>query len=222
VRLRRDNGTVVWRRHDFANSYASPLLIEWNGRRQLVCFMAREVVGLDPATGDLLWRHPHENQWLNNIVNPVWSGDGRLFITSEGDAGSQMIQLPTGGESEVRSIWHTRKMRISHRNAIRIGDSLFASNGDFGPAPFSALDLATGELSWRERGFSEAACLRVGDKLLLLDEDGRLALVTATPEKLTVHAQTQVLEREAWTPPALVGKTLYLRDRRTIMALELP
>lgn len=56
---------------------------------------------------------------------------------------------------------------------------------------------------------------------MLLDQDGRLTLATATPKGLTVHSQCQVTERYSLTAPTLVGKTLYIRDLKRILALDL-
>jgi hypothetical protein len=55
----------------------------------------------------------------------------------------------------------------------------------------------------------------------VLDEDGNLGLVTLSPSGPKVLARAEVLARNAWTPPTLVGTRLYLRDRRTIRALDL-
>jgi hypothetical protein len=54
-----------------------------------------------------------------------------------------------------------------------------------------------------------------------LDQDGVLALATPSAQGLTVQSRVQLLERFAWTPPTLVGTRLYLRDRKTIVALDL-
>jgi hypothetical protein len=56
---------------------------------------------------------------------------------------------------------------------------------------------------------------------VILDEDGTLALATPGPTNLTVHAKSPVLGERAWTVPTLVGTTLYVRDRRQIMAIDL-
>ena len=58
-------------------------------------------------------------------------------------------------------------------------------------------------------------------KLGILDEEGTLALATATPQGLDVHSKAQVLERLSWTVPTLVGSRLYLRDHHTIKSLDL-
>jgi hypothetical protein len=118
-------------------------------------------------------------------------------------------------------LWYSRKMRLHHGNAVRIGDYIYGSSGDFGPAFFMAMNIKTGKVAWRERGFKKATCVYADGKLIILDEDGELTLATATPGGLTVHAKCKVAERYAWAAPTLVGKTLYIRDRQHIMALDL-
>jgi hypothetical protein len=58
-------------------------------------------------------------------------------------------------------------------------------------------------------------------KLVIVDEDGDLALATATRQGLQVHAKAELLTENAWTPPTLVGTKLYVRDRKNILALDL-
>jgi len=48
---------VVWTRQDFKNSHASPILIRLDGQEQLVAVMDKIIIGVDPATGELLWSH---------------------------------------------------------------------------------------------------------------------------------------------------------------------
>lgn len=60
-----------------------------------------------------------------------------------------------------------------------------------------------------------------GGKLVIVDEDGEIAVATPTQEGLEVHARAGVLKANAWTPPTLVGSRLYVRDRASIMALDL-
>jgi outer membrane protein assembly factor BamB len=98
---------------------------------------------------------------------------------------------------------------------------VYGSSGDFGPAVIAAVELKTGNMPWQERGFSRASFILADGKLLILDEDGTLALATATPASLTVHAKADVLSGRCWTAPTLAGTRLYLRDRAQVKALEL-
>ena len=68
---------------------------------------------------------------------------------------------------------------------------------------------------------SRSTLIGAGNRLILLDEDGNLALATPGETGLTVHAKAQILQERAWTVPTLSGTTLYVRDRHRIMALDL-
>jgi hypothetical protein len=110
---------------------------------------------------------------------------------------------------------------VHHGNLLPIGDYVYASSGDFGPAPLTAVNIATGEIAWQRRTFAKANFLRVGGKVIVLDEDGKLAIVRLTPEGVKVLAESEQLANPAWTPPTLSGSTLFLRDRASIEALDL-
>jgi hypothetical protein len=55
----------------------------------------------------------------------------------------------------------------------------------------------------------------------MVDEDGGLALAKPSANGLTIISRIELMESNAWTGPTLAGKTLYLRDRKKIMALDL-
>ena len=65
-------GAVVWKGLDFKISYASPILIDVDGQQQAVLMMENEIIGIDPATGALLWQHPHANRTRTNVSTSVW------------------------------------------------------------------------------------------------------------------------------------------------------
>jgi hypothetical protein len=99
---------------------------------------------------------------------------------------------------------------------------VYASSGHDGPAPITAFDVKTGRVLWNTgREFAKAQLIFADGKLIVLDQDGVLALATPSAQGLTVHSRVQLLERFAWTPPTLAGTRLYLRDRKTIVALDL-
>ena len=83
------------------------------------------------------------------------------------------------------------------------------------------MDLKTGVVKWQDRTFKKAQLLRADGKLILLDEDGTLALLRASPEKVEVLSRVDILKNISWTVPTLVGSTLYVRDRHTVAAYDL-
>ena len=222
VAFRQKDGAVAWKRHDFKNSPASPLVIKVDGHDQLVAFMYDTVVGLDPRGGDLLWSYPHPTEFGLNVSTPVWGDDGLLFLSSSYGGGSRVLRLKVaGGRTTVEEVWAHKLMRVHFGNAVRLGDTVYGSSGDFGTAPLTAVDVKTGKVLWRERGLARASFVSAEGRLILLDEDGHLALATPTPEGLKVHSKVALLDGNAWTVPALAGTRLYVRDRRRLMALEL-
>jgi outer membrane protein assembly factor BamB len=216
-------GKIAWQSQDFENGYSSPILIDLDGRPELVVFTAGEVAGLDPDTGALEWSHPHPADYGVNVATPIWSA-GTLFVSSAYNGGSRMLKLSRKGKDgkvAVEELWATKRVRVHFGNAVRLGSRVYASNGDFGAAPLAAIDAATGDMIWRDRGVARSTLVGAGDRLVILDEDGNLAIATPGDSGLTIHAKAQVLAERAWTVPTLVGTVLYVRDQARIMALEL-
>jgi hypothetical protein len=157
------------------------------------------------------------------MTTPVWSpADRQIFLSAAYDGGTRVIQLRrANGKPEARQLWYSNKVRVHFNNVLRVGDYYYGSSGDFGPTFLTAVHAKTRAIAWQDRTFLKANLLRVRDRVILLDEDGTLALATFTPERLTVHARAAVATATSWTAPELVGTTLYLRDRVSIMALDL-
>jgi outer membrane protein assembly factor BamB len=222
VAFNQKDGSIVWKKHDFKNSTASPIVINVDGQDQLVAFMFGEVIGVDPNNGDLLWTHAHPVEYGLNTSTPVWGSDNLLFISSGYDGGSRVLKLSrAGGKTAVEEVWAHKLMRVHFTNAIRVGEVIYGSSGDFGPAPFTAVNVKTGKVLWRNRTFPRASFLLADSSFIILDEDGQLLLANPTAGGLNVNAKVQLLSNQSWTVPTLVGTRLYLRDRKNIMAVEL-
>lgn len=222
VAFNRQNGSVVWKKHDFRNSTSSPIIINVDGQDQLVAFMWSDIVGVDPNNGNLLWSHPHPAEHGLNTSTPVWGPDNLLFMSSGYGGGSRVLKLSRAGDkTTVEELWANSLMRIHFSNAIRVGDFVYGSSGDFGPAPFTAVNVKTGNVAWRNRSFPRASFLFADGRFIILDEDGHLLLATATSDGLSVTSKAELLQNQSWTVPSLSGSRLYLRDRKNIVAVEL-
>ena len=220
--FRQTDGAVAWKKESFSNSASSPVLIHFAGQEQLVVFMAKQVAGLDPGNGDLIWTIPHRIRNGLNISMPVWGEGNLLFCSSAYDGGSRLIKLSkSNGRTVAKEVWHTNQMRVHIGSILRLGDYVYGSSGDFGPAFITALNVRTGKIAWRDRSFAKANLVYANGKLIILDEDGRLALATVSPEGLKVLSQVDLLQSNCWTAPSLSGRTLYVRDRKSIVALDL-
>ncbi len=211
------SGKLAWENRDFQGSYGSPRLIEVAGKKQIVTPVEGQVAGFDPANGKMLWSRELRNQWGTILTSPVVDDSGRVFF-SAAEVGAVMID-PAGGDDD-REIWAAKETSINHSNAVHDGEFVFASVGD--AASFlTAISLADGKQVWKKRGFSTANLIRVGDQYVLLDFDGELALVELDGEGMKVLAKATINDEKTWTPPTLLGTTLYFRDESRIAALDL-
>jgi len=220
--FRQTDGAVVWKGMDFQNAHSSPLLIEVDGQPQVIALLAFEVIAFSPDSGQLLWRHPHMTQNGLAISTPVWAPGNLLFISSAYEGGSRVLELhQAAGKTTIKELWYNQRLKSHFGTAIRQGDYVYFSSGHDGPALMTCVKLRTGEIAWQERGFAKAQLLAADGKLILLDEDGTLALVEPSPAEFRVRARVAILEHISWTPPTLSGTTLYVRDRHNVMALDL-
>ena len=222
VAFDQKTGAIAWKNGDVDPSPSSPRLIRVDGQEQVVLFHADGVAGFDPVSGATLWNHAHKTDYGLNISMPSWGDDNLMVISSAYSGGSRGLRLAqAGGKTTVQELWASSRLRVHFGSIIRLGDRVYASSGDFGPAFVTATDVRTGAIAWQERGFGRAGLVAIAEKLLLLDEDGVLALATPGPAGLTVHAKADVLATRAWTVPTVVGTRVYLRDRAVIKALDI-
>ncbi len=222
VALKQSNGEVAWQNLTFDNAHSSPILINVDGQEQIVALVAQEVIGFDPANGRLLWRHPHKTGNGLAASQPVWGADNILIVSSAYGGGTRALYLrQQAGKTEVRELWHNRRIQCLNGTILRINDHAYLSSGQNSPAFVVAFNVRNGDISWQERGFGKAQLLHADEKFLILDEDGRLAIARATPEGVEILDRAPLLDKFAWTPPTLVGRYLYVRDRKILAKLDL-
>ena len=222
IAFNQKTGAVAWKGGTFPVAPASPIVIAVDGQDQLVVFGGDQVVGLDPANGAVLWRHPHKTEWGLNISTPVWGPDNQLLVSSAYSSGTRLLKLTRAGSATtVHEQWYQNRMRVHIGTVIRLGDFAVGSSGDFGPCPTVGIDLKTGNILWQDRQFARSTFLHADNKLLIMDEDGNIGLATVTRSGLTVLSKASVLSNISWTVPTLVGTTLYVRDRRNMAAFAL-
>jgi outer membrane protein assembly factor BamB len=220
VALDQENGHIIWKSQDYAIRHSSPILIRFGGQDQIVLLLQQGVIGVNPDDGTLLWQHGVSDAHFWDMT-PLWV-EGNVLIGASGEE-TRAIRLTKEGEKTVASeLWSSRKLRFPQNNPVVVDGYLYGSSGTvYQRSSLLCADVKTGKRAWAKRGFALSTCVYADGKLIILDENGQLGLATAAPEGLTVHSTCRVAERESWTAPTLVGSTLYVRDRRHIMALDL-
>lgn len=220
VALDQKTGAVRWKSQTFENTYSSPVLVEIGGSTELVAVMSKEIVGLDPEDGRLLWTFPLRNQWDTHVFTPVSLGDGRLFVSSFQQ--SHLLRLTRAGElTKVEAVWSNDKRGYGQTTAVCVDGLIIGSSGGSRAAFLTALDARTGAELWRTRDFKLANCIAIGSRLLVADEEGAIGLVDAGREGPKVVCRTEgVLASRVWTAPSVADGVVYVRDQKQVVALS--
>jgi outer membrane protein assembly factor BamB len=129
-----------------------------------------------------------------------------------------MIELSGGGDGfSVREVWRNNRMKN------RLSGSVLRTGVIYGldESSLAAVDAATGELWWKGGRYGYGQVLLAGENLIVLTEDGDLALVRANPDRHEEIARFPVLEGKTWNVPALAGGYLLVRNLAEMAAFDL-
>jgi outer membrane protein assembly factor BamB len=220
--FRQQDGALVWKSGDFLTAEAVPLLIDVDKQTQLVVFGGQTINGMDPDSGKVLWSFAHDTDGDMNNSQPVWGPDNVLIVSSAYNQGTRALRLTReNATTRVEQVWFNNRFKLMFSNAVRLGDYIYGTHGDFGPAFLAALDVKTGQMAWQQRGYGRSSLIWADGKAIIMDEDGVLKLAKLSPQGVTLLASAPIFKTTSWTVPTLIGSTLYARDREKIVALEL-
>ncbi len=217
IALRLSDGKLVWESSDYVVWQSSPSMIRFRGQDQIVVLMTDAVAALNPLTGVEIWRLTFEDSSLH-CMTPWWNGKNLLVFASGGSGEGRAIELfHENGKTVARERWANHKMISMIYIGVEIDNTLFMP----GNSRFYGFNLTSGERKWIERGFDSPSCLFADGKLLILDRNGVLTIARPKADGLEVLSQCQAMQRDALTCPTLIGQTLYIRDRESVVALDL-
>ncbi len=212
VALDAVSGDTVWEAGDYQVSYASPSLLTIAGVQQIVSVNEDYVSGHDRNTGELLWDHPWEGRSNTNanVSQPHAVGESQLWLSKGYGKGSELLTLTPidDGLWDVEVEWSERVMKTKFSNiAIRNG---FAYGLDDGI--LCCVEIRTGERQWKKGRYRYGQILLVDDLLLVMSEDGDVALVEASPEAHRELGRFHALDGQSWNTLCLYGDRLLVRN----------
>jgi hypothetical protein len=156
-------------------------------------------------------------------LQPALTADGDLLITISGMAGGDGMRRISvsneAGDWSVKERWSSRGLKPYFNDFIVHKGHAYGFDG----AILACIDLADGARKWKggRYGQGQLILLPEQDLLLVLSEDGELALVSATADKFTEVARTPVIEGKTWNHPVLVGDLLLVRNAEEMAAFRL-
>ena len=211
----RESGKRVWGALDDGASYSSPMLVTLAGVRQILTFTATQLVGLSPENGTLLWALPWRT--VNQASQPLIAGPDRVFISTGTDAA--MLQLAAGadGQLTVRELWRTNRMNNHFTSSVLHDGFIYGLDESI----LACIDASTGELKWKGGRYGYGQVMLASGHLILVTEQGELALVRADPKAHQEITRFPAIEGKSWNHPAMSDGILLIRNVEEMAAFNL-
>lgn len=217
VAYNKTTGERVWSAMSDQASYTSPMLVQLNGRRQVLVVTARRAAGLAPEDGAVLWEHPWFNGTGINVSQPIVVGPNRFFISSGYGKGAALVEVTGGGAMTARALWENTALKTKFNSPVYHDGYVYGLDEGI----LTCLDVQTGERKWKGGRYGYGQVLLANGHLIVTTEEGEVVLVRATPEALTEVARFKAVEGKTWNVPAIADGRLLIRNASEMAAFKL-
>jgi outer membrane protein assembly factor BamB len=199
------------------DGYSSPHLLMIDGVAQVLLMSKQGETSVAPADGTVLWEYP----WSGfGIVQPALLANGELLISTGDRAGVRRIAVARGSAGwTVEERWTSNRLKPYFNDFVVHGGHAYGFDGGI----LACMDLADGNRTWKggRYGRGQLVLLADQDLLLVLSEQGELALVAAKPGEFSEVAKFRAIEGKTWNHPVLIGDLLLVRNDQEMAAFRL-
>ncbi len=215
-------GTQRWMGQAGGGGYSSPHFATIDGVPQILLVRGARTMGVAPADGALLWEHSWEPAVA--IVQPALIPDDGVLIglgDAMGGMGIRRLAVAKGSAGwTVEERWTSRGLKPYYNDFVIHKGHAFGFDGSI----LASIDLNDGTRKWKGGRYGHGQLLLLPDQdvLLVLSEEGELALVNATPDQFTELARFKVIDGKTWNHPVLINDVLLVRNGEEMAAFRLP
>jgi outer membrane protein assembly factor BamB len=216
IAFEAETGNEKWSWKADGPGYASPIVVELAGLRQIVTQSQDNIIGVNVANGELLWQIPFTTEYTQNIVTPVLYKDTLIF--SGYDKGTFAVRLTkSGGKLKAENIWENKEVAMYMNSPVINGDYLYGMSHKK-KGQFFCIDARTGATAWTSAGREgdNAAILNTGSLLFMLDDGAELTIASADAKKFEVLKKYTVAQSATWAHPAIIGKQILIKDHASL------
>ena len=214
-------GAPRWVQTEGGGSYSSPQMVNLGGVAQIVFLDYAGASGFAPADGKELWQH----SWPGGkILQPALTADGALLITTgdmSGGVGVRRLAVANGPDGwTAKEVWTSNGMKPYFNDIATHHGYAFGFDGGI----LACIDLEDGKRKWKGGRYGRGQLLLLADQdlLLVLSEEGELALVSAVTGQFTEIARFPAMDGKTWNHPVLAGDLLLVRNGQEMVAFRLP
>jgi len=209
-------GAVKWAWNGDGPGYGSAILAEFGGTRQVILFSQQNLIGVDAAAGQLLWRVAFMARATTNSITPLVYGQ-TVIVSGQGKALTAYTISKRNDQWAAELAWENDQLQMSFSNPVLVRDAVF-SLSPLNSGQFFWADAKTGNTLWRSapRQAGNAAIVRAADYLFVLKDDGQLVVARSTPGGFEPLKTYTVADSATWAPPVISGNRVFVKDVSTL------
>jgi outer membrane protein assembly factor BamB len=213
-------GAEKWSWKGDGPGYASPIVVEIAGTRQVVTQSRSNIVSVAAATGDLLWRIAFKTVYEQNIITPVAYRDTLIF-SGTGDPIMGVKVMKHGAEWSTETLWKNKDFSLYMSSPVISGDLLYGFS-ERKRGQFFCLKPADGSTLWTSEGrqADSAAIVAAGSVLLILTPDATLTVARQNDKSFEVVRKYTVADSPTWAHPVVTGRGILIKDATTLALWE--
>ena len=211
-----DTGDMRWAWDGDGPSYASPLVADLNGTRQIVTLSQDYVVGVSASTGELLWQRSFSTGYTQNAIDPVIVED-TVIIAGFQEPTSAFRVVRDGDRWTTEDVWENGEVSLHMTNGVLVDGALFGLS-QRNSGQYFLLDVATGDTSWTSAGHKaeNAAIVRAGETLFVLEDDAELIVGRASASGFEEVRRYDVADTATWAQPTISGNRVFVKSVSTL------
>lgn len=211
VCLQASRGTVFWKSSNEEDAgYSSPLFANINGLAAILLLNAKSLNCVNASNGELLWSERWITRYGINAADPILLPEHRLLVSSGYGKGTGLVQYD---QKSVELLLRNREVRTQMSPGVLVDGAVYAIDGDEGDAPrLVCFDPQNIALHWSLENFGAGSLMGVNDQILIFAEDGKLSVIESNHTEFSLVLQAQINSGQCWSPPILVGDSLYSRN----------
>jgi outer membrane protein assembly factor BamB len=214
----RATGEPRWFGPDGGSGYSSPHLATIQGVKQILLLSGTGATSVTPTDGKRLWDYPLPPG--ARIIQPAFTAEGDVLINDgEGNALRRIAVAQGPGGWTAQERWESFGLNPYFNDFVVHKGHAFG----FAGTSIACIDLKDGERKWKDGRYGNGQLVLLPDQdlLLVLSEEGDLALVGATPDQFKEFARVPAIEGKTWNHPVLAGDVLLVRNGQEMAAFRL-
>lgn len=216
-----NTGAVKWTGND-RGAYASPIIVELGGIRQVVTMTQESVLGVSLADGARLWEYPWTSRSTPSAITPILYEE-TLIVSSQAMGVTALKPTRRANRWDVDVVWETKDVSLFLSNPVVIGDTVFGLS-EKARGQFFALDARNGKVLWlgQPRQASNTAIVKAGSLLLLLNDDAQLIVARSSRNGFERLKRYTVADSATWAQPSVSGNRVFVKDVASLSLWTVP